>query len=336
MPKQGKQRQIRYIDNNLIFTTDGDVYAYYEMKEYNNSFISLNKKLQVSDDMELLLGQGNSSDIHMLQIASESNISTIQNRGRDEITGSLTNYAKELVNCQTEALTNVYGERQTRFRHYMGFKLKLDSEGFKTMLLDIWADFVNYIRSVNKVVMGEYDTISKSEIKRYRMAEHTLCKRLNSHFTFEPVPPLVIAYIVDHLYGKQDVSFEDYQNYFFPEEMEHELLIRKYDYMKLSECHVTEHPAYLEIDREGEKSCMAYLAISTVIRDLEFPGNEILYHQQQSLGFPVDTSMKIKVMDNRPAIKIIGDKKKETDNLIENAIENGVRPTQDGQHQLPR
>ena len=40
---------IRYIENNLVWNTDGEVFAYYELIPYNYSFLSLEQKAVVHE-----------------------------------------------------------------------------------------------------------------------------------------------------------------------------------------------------------------------------------------------------------------------------------------------
>ena len=42
---------IKYIDNNLVWNKDNEVFAYYELIPYNYSFLSAEKKFIVHDMM---------------------------------------------------------------------------------------------------------------------------------------------------------------------------------------------------------------------------------------------------------------------------------------------
>ena len=60
---------IKYIDNNLVWNKDNEVFAYYELIPYNYSFLSAEQKFIVHDSFRQLIAQsreGNSclADCH--------------------------------------------------------------------------------------------------------------------------------------------------------------------------------------------------------------------------------------------------------------------------------
>ena len=69
---------IKYIDNNLVWNKDNEVFAYYELIPYNYSFLSPEQKYLVHDSFRQLIAQSREGKIHALQIATESSIRSIQ------------------------------------------------------------------------------------------------------------------------------------------------------------------------------------------------------------------------------------------------------------------
>ena len=65
---------IKYIDNNLVWNKDNEVFAYYELIPYNYSFLSAEQKFIVHDSFRQLIAQSREGKIHALQIATESSI----------------------------------------------------------------------------------------------------------------------------------------------------------------------------------------------------------------------------------------------------------------------
>ena len=63
---------IKYIDNNLVWNKDNEVFAYYELVPYNYSFLSAEQKFIVHDSFRQLIAQSREGKIHALQIATES------------------------------------------------------------------------------------------------------------------------------------------------------------------------------------------------------------------------------------------------------------------------
>ena len=69
---------IKYIDNNLVWNKDNEVFAYYELIPYNYSFLSAEQKFIVHDSFRQLIAQSREGKIHALQIATESSIRSMQ------------------------------------------------------------------------------------------------------------------------------------------------------------------------------------------------------------------------------------------------------------------
>ena len=51
---------IKYIDNNLVWNKDNEVFAYYELIPYNYSFLSAEQKFIVHDSFRQLIAQSGS------------------------------------------------------------------------------------------------------------------------------------------------------------------------------------------------------------------------------------------------------------------------------------
>lgn len=101
---------IKYIEDNLVFNHDGEVFAYYELIPYNYSFLSSDEKVQVHDNFRQLIAQNRDGKIHALQLATESSIRATQEQSKKEITGRLKEIAYEKIDEQTEALVSMIGD----------------------------------------------------------------------------------------------------------------------------------------------------------------------------------------------------------------------------------
>ena len=77
--------RIKYIDDNLLFTIDGEVWAYYRMRDYNYNFISDLEKNKIGISMRELVSQCGAEDMQLLQIAGEYSLHAIQERSKKEI-----------------------------------------------------------------------------------------------------------------------------------------------------------------------------------------------------------------------------------------------------------
>ena len=78
---------IKYIDNNLVWNKDNEVFAYYELIPYNYSFLSAEQKFIVHDSFRQLIAQSREGKIHALQIATESSIRSMQEQSKKLVTG---------------------------------------------------------------------------------------------------------------------------------------------------------------------------------------------------------------------------------------------------------
>lgn len=61
---------IKYMDNNLVWNKDNEVFAYYELIPYNYSFLSAEEKFIVHDNFRQLIAQSREGKI---QCASDCN-----------------------------------------------------------------------------------------------------------------------------------------------------------------------------------------------------------------------------------------------------------------------
>ncbi len=114
---------IKYIDNNLVWNKDNEVFAYYELIPYNYSFLSAEQKIlscmTVSDSLSHSPREGK---IHALQIATESSIRSMQEQSKKLVTGKLKEVAYQKIDEQTEALVSMIGDNQVDYRFFLGFK----------------------------------------------------------------------------------------------------------------------------------------------------------------------------------------------------------------------
>ena len=55
---------IKYIDNNLVWNKDNEVFAYYELIPYNYSILSTEQKFIMPDSFRHLIAQSSKGKIH--------------------------------------------------------------------------------------------------------------------------------------------------------------------------------------------------------------------------------------------------------------------------------
>ncbi|MCM0744119.1 ATP/GTP-binding protein, partial [Clostridioides difficile] len=172
---------IKYIDNNLVWNKDNEVFAYYELIPYNYSFLSAEQKFIVHDSFRQLIAQSREGKIHALQIATESSIRSIQEQSKKLVTGRLKDVAYQKIDEQTEALVSMIGDNQVDYRFFLGFKLMVTDQNvsIKTMKQSAFLTFKEFIHEVNHTLMNDFVSMPNDEINRYLKMEKLLENKIS-------------------------------------------------------------------------------------------------------------------------------------------------------------
>lgn len=318
---------IKYLEENLVFLNSGAVYAYYEWVPYNYSFISEDKALMIARDIERLISGANVKDFHMLDIAVEENIHDTIVRSKKEIRkGPLYDLAIAYMDGIEKHLQEVHGSYEVGYRHYIGFRLSAEDYelGGEGLFSSFQSGFRDFRKSLREEVFGDYTRLDNKEIEKYLRLESLLAHKITRRFKLRRTEPRDTAYIIEHLNGKELDSFDGYS--YEPEVIieDDRTRVKSYDVIRLSDTLVENHKRYLAITTEERDRLVAYLALSNTTGDLAFPfASEILYYQQESFDFPVDTSIKVEVIPNREALASTRNKKAELKDLDESALSSG-------------
>jgi hypothetical protein len=314
---------IKYLENNLVFNHDNECYAYYELIPYNYSFLSPEQKLQVQDSFRQLIAQNRDGKIHALQLATQSSIRETQERSKALVTGRLKEVAYQKIDEQTEALTSMIGEHQVDYRYFFGFKLLLTEQevSLKNISQNLTTAFTDFFNDVNHKLMGDFISMSNAEVERFAKMEHLLENKISRRFKIRKLEKNDFGYILEHLHGQDDISYEEYEYYLPTKKLKRETLIKQYDLLKPTRCLITENQRYLKIENEDNTSYVAYFTINSIVGELAFPSSEIFYYQQQQFTFPIDTSMNVEIVANKKALTTIRNKKKELKDLDSHAYE---------------
>lgn len=334
---------VKYIENNLVLNQKGEWYAYYELIPYNYSFLSVEQKFQLHEALRRLVAQSREGKMHFLEIATEESIRRAQELSKKEVRG--TQEQRELtydfIDQETENIISSINpseedfvsdeaeeknkENMVDYRFFLGMKLleadtELTLEGMKEQLLD-W--LINFIMDVNHELMGDFVSVRNKEVERYQRLERLLEKRLSGNFKVRRAEQKDFGYIMEHIYGKTGVAYDDY-NYYLPHmKVKKETLVKYHDIIKVANTHIKEFSRYLHMTSEKEDMYVAYFTINEITGDLEFPSSEILYEQQELFDFPVDVSINVEIVSNRKALTTVRNKKKELKDLDNHAYSTG-------------
>ena len=312
---------IKYIDNNLVWNKDNEVFAYYELIPYNYSFLSPEQKYLVHDSFRQLIAQSREGKIHALQIATESSIRSIQEQSKKLVTGKLHEIAIQKIDDQTEALVSMIGDNQVDYRFFLGFKLMVteDEVNLKNIKKSVFLTFREFLNEVRHTLMNDFVSMSNNEINRYAKMEKLLENKISRRFKIRRLEAKDFAYLMEHLYGRDGIAYEDYVYPLPKRKLKRETLIKYYDLIRPTRCVVEESQRYLRLEHEDSESYVAYFTINSIVGELDFPSSEIFYYQQQQFTFPIDTSMNVEIVANRKALSTVRNKKKELKDLDNHA-----------------
>ena len=316
---------IKYIDNNLVWNTDNEVFAYYELIPYNYSFLSAEQKYIVHDSFRQLIAQSREGKIHALQIATESSIRSQQEQAKRLVTGKLKEVAYQKIDEQTEALVSMIGDNPVDYRFFLGFKLVVTDEtlNLKSMKKSAWLTFKEFLHEVNHTLMNDFVSMSNDEINRYMKMEKLLENKISRRFKVRRLDKNDFGYLIEHLYGVNGIAYEDYEYQLPKKKLKKETLIKYYDLIRPTRCVIEENQRYLRLEHEDMESYVSYFTVNAIVGELDFPSSEIFYFQQQQFTFPVDTSMNVEIVGNKKALTTVRNKKKELKDLDNHAYSAG-------------
>ena len=316
---------IKYIDNNLVWNKDNEVFAYYELIPYNYSFLSAEQKFIVHDSFRQLIAQSREGKIHALQIATESSIRSMQEQSKKLVTGKLKEVAYQKIDEQTEALVSMIGDNQVDYRFFLGFKLMVTEEqlNLKNLKKSAWLTFKEFLHEVNHTLMNDFVSMPNDEINRYMKMEKLLENKISRRFKVRRLEINDFGYLMEHLYGRDGIAYEDYEYQLPKKNYKKETLIKYYDLIRPTRCVIEESQRYLRLEDEDKESYVSYFTVNAIVGELDFPSSEIFYFQQQQFTFPVDTSMNVEIVENRKALTTVRNKKKELKDFDNHAYQAG-------------
>ena len=316
---------IKYIDNNLVWNKDNEVFAYYELIPYNYSFLSAEQKFIVHDSFRQLIAQSREGKIHALQIATESSIRSMQEQSKKLVTGKLKEVAYQKIDEQTEALVSMIGDNQVDYRFFLGFKLMVTEEqlNLKNLKKSAWLTFKEFLHEVNHTLMNDFVSMPNDEINRYMKMEKLRENKISRRLKVRRLEINDFGYLMEHLYGRDGIAYEDYEYQLPKKNYKKETLIKYYDLIRPTRCVIEENQRYLRLEHEDKESYVSYFTVNAIVGELDFPSSEIFYFQQQQFTFPVDTSMNVEIVENRKALTTVRNKKKELKDLDNHAYQAG-------------
>ncbi|WP_195397249.1 ATP-binding protein, partial [Mediterraneibacter gnavus] len=176
---------------------------------------------------------------------------------------------------------------------------------------------------VNHTLMNDFVSMPNDEINRYMKMEKLLENKISRRFKVRRLEINDFGYLMEHLYGRDGIAYEDYEYQLPKKKLNKETLIKYYDLIRPTRCVIEESQRYLRLEHEDKESYVSYFTVNAIVGELDFPSSEIFYFQQQQFTFPVDTSMNVEIVENRKALTTVRNKKKELKDLDNHAYQAG-------------
>ena len=163
---------IKYIDNNLVWNKDNEVFAYYELIPYNYSFLSAEQKFIVHDSFRQLIAQSREGKIHALQIATESSIRSMQEQSKKlkrVVKGIVRNYRKELKRRRNKEISycelpEIVVEKLAVWDEYESDYTAFDVCGIEVRVLDDdLAEAIKYLSEKDREILLMYFFLGMSD-----------------------------------------------------------------------------------------------------------------------------------------------------------------------------
>ena len=239
--------------------------------------------------------------------------------------GRLRDVAIQKINEQTKALVSMIGDNQVDYRFFIGFKLIVTEEkvSLDSMKKSAFMTFKEFLNEVNHTLMNDFISMPDDEINRYMKMEKLLENKISRRFKFRRLDKNDFGYLIEHIYGRDGVAYEDYEYSLPKKKLKKATLIKQYDLIRPTRCLIEESQRYIRLEHEDSESFVSYFTVNAIVGELDFPSSEIFYFQQQQFTFPVDTSMNVEIVGNRKALSTVRNKKKELKDLDNHAYQSG-------------
>lgn len=355
---------VKHNEDNLVFSKDGSVTAYYEVAGFGYDFLDDDEKfMPFINQLSYLQTQGH--DLHYLCIPQSNDVTNIIEQQKDRMKLKATEYEYELLDSGLEYTDNLkdvlveHGKQTEKreYRMYIGVQLNPKANRYKkgnkgtNFLTSLKEFFVGLNSDVNRAVGLEAADILRSEIDAYIQQAESIENDLKRAFvvntnrqlgqTIRPLTTPEVIRVGETMYSAT-TSFRDIQyrhDFVSGEEIKAQLdgeelvAIRPNEkaYLDVQESYIEEiDPNTLRIskhiDGQTESIYARMFVLSKFNRDEnDFPGFEWLYQLQKGLSFPVISSVRIHHKDNQRIIKELSSVKLEFQDQKDQAREAGTQ-----------
>ncbi|PFR88887.1 ATP-binding protein [Priestia megaterium] len=355
---------VKHNEDNLIFSRDGSVHSFFEIKGFAYEFLDEDEKM-IPFLNQLSFLQTQERDLHYLCIPQSNDVTNIVERQKKRMKLKSEEYPFELLESglqYTDSLKNVLVQhsQQTEkreYRMYIGIQLNPKFNRYKkgnkgtNFLGTIKEFFVGLNSDVNRVVGLQAADILRSEIQAYAEQSEELKQDLQRSYTsstsrqleqsIRPLSTMEVVRIMELMYSTtpsfRDISYrhdfvsgEELKLHLDEEEVD---IVRPNEksYLDIQGTYIQElDPHTLKLSKQVEEKTETLYSrifvLSKFLRDEnDFPGYEWLYEMNKSLPFPITTSIRIHYKDNQKILRELSNVKLEFEDQKEQAKQAGVQ-----------
>ncbi|PFW72142.1 hypothetical protein COL23_25670 [Priestia aryabhattai] len=354
----------KHNQDNLVFSKDASVTAYYEISGFGYDFLDEDEKmLPFLNQLSFLQTQGH--DLHYLCMPQTNDVSNIISNQKERMKLKATEYTYELLESglqYTDSLQDVLLQhaKQTEkreYRMYIGVQLNPARNKYKkgnkgtNFLGAIKEFFVGLNSPINQAVGLQAADILVSEIEAYQEQADAIKLDLKRAYTLSNNRQLdqsvrslrteEVVKIMEMMYTTT-TSFRDISTrYEFASGEQIKAKLNEDDieairpneksYLDIQGTYIQEidpHTLCFSKQVEGKTETLysRMFVLSRFMRDENhFPGYEWLHEMQKALSFPVMTSIRLHHKDNQKILKELGNVKLEFQDQKNQANEAGAQ-----------
>lgn len=328
---------ILYYEDNLYFKKDKSCWAAYKIISYTYAFKNERSKMLIHNKLTRLFWNI-AEEFHLIDIPIETSLKEQQEQLKKKSKGNLKFEAIKEIDETTKILTQDFGDKGNIYETYIIVKFKKPQNFFRTLKEFSQSIIQEPIRLLNRISGLEPFEIYKREYEIYKQMDEIAFSKMQKQLSMVRANEYEIQKLIKYLfyYGigmppligskptnkrrsnqnlwkpKADIILKNKKEYIRPRERE---------LLKLTECDINiKHPRRICIRQhyKGKERAayQAYLAISDLPDSLPV-GGEWHYYLKESLDFPIYTSIRGKIVENKIAKDELNRKKREIDDQEE-------------------
>lgn len=318
---------VKYFEKNLVFGTDGSVYAYYELQPFNYDYRSVDDQLSLHGNLEAFYWNIN-ADTHALVVPEFQSLEEHQKAMDERLSGPLLEAGRRHIQA---AIDHLKGKEIHQHRFFMGIKLKqTEVKG-----LSLFREFLYILKDFKRYLQGHSGTdapeIFEEELQAYMIQEELIHSRINGFVRARRVDASDLEWLIRRGFYRGIGETPRRKNW-TPKTIPVEIKGKKAkrptrDILTLTEGRFDDsHGRQLIVEQhvngKWKKGYMAFLTISHIPDKAPFPGVEWIYCLQK-LSFPVEASIRTETIEYGKALAQVLNKKKELKAEDEHALESG-------------